>query len=128
LRYENWKFVFEEQRATGTLRIWAEPFTKLRVPKLFDLRSDPYERADVTSNTFYDFFLSDGAGPFIASQAIVAPFLATFKEFPPSQRHRASASTNLSKICRGALSHRINNVLKGRLAATPAGASIPIAR
>jgi arylsulfatase A-like enzyme len=86
LRYENWKFVFEEQRALGTMRIWAEPFTKLRVPKLFDLRSDPYERADVTSNTFYDFFLSDGAGPFIASQAIVAPFLATFKEFPPSQR------------------------------------------
>ena len=86
LRYENWKFVFEEQRAPGTMRIWAEPFTKLRVPKLFDLRSDPYERADVTSNTFYDFFLSDGAGPFIASQAIVAPFLATFKDFPPSQR------------------------------------------
>jgi arylsulfatase len=86
LRYENWKFVFEEQRAPGTLRIWAEPFTKLRVPKLFDLRSDPYERADVTSNTFYDFFMSDGAAPFIASQAIVAPFLATFKEYPPSQR------------------------------------------
>ncbi|MGL5168484.1 MAG: arylsulfatase [Afipia sp.] len=86
MRYENWKIVFEEQRATGTMRIWAEPFTKLRVPKIFDLRSDPYERADITSNTFYDFFMSDGAGPFIASQAIVAPFLATFKEFPPSQR------------------------------------------
>ena len=66
MRYENWKIVFEEQRAQGTLRIWAEPFTKLRVPKLFDLRSDPYERADVTSNTYYDFFMSDGAGPFIA--------------------------------------------------------------
>jgi len=86
LRYENWKFVFEEQRAQGTLRIWAEPFTKLRLPKLFDLRSDPYERADVTSNTFYDFFMSDGAAPFIASQSVVAPFLATFKEYPPSQR------------------------------------------
>ena len=86
LRYENWKFVFEEQRAQGTMRIWAEPFTKLRIPKLFDLRSDPYERADVTSNTYYDFFMSDGAGPFIASQAIVAPFLATFKDYPPSQR------------------------------------------
>jgi arylsulfatase len=86
LRYENWKFVFEEQRAQGTMRIWAEPFTKLRVPKLFDLRSDPYERADVTSNTYYDWFITDGSGPFIASQAIVAPFLATFKEYPPSQR------------------------------------------
>ena len=78
--------MFEEQRATGTMRIWAEPFTKLRVPKLFDLRSDPFERADVTSNTCYDWFISDGSGPFIASQAIVAPFLATFKEYPPSQR------------------------------------------
>jgi len=86
LRYENWKFVFEEQRATGTMRIWAEPFTKLRVPKLFNLRSDPYERADVTSNTYYDWFMSDGAGPFIASPAIVGKFLATFKEYPPSQR------------------------------------------
>jgi arylsulfatase A-like enzyme len=86
LRYENWKIVFEEQRAQGTMRIWAEPFTKLRVPKLFDLRSDPYERADITSNTYYDWFMGDGAAPFIASQAIVAPFLATFKEFPPSQR------------------------------------------
>jgi arylsulfatase A-like enzyme len=86
MRYENWKIVFEEQRAQGTMRIWAEPFTKLRVPKVFDLRSDPYERADVTSNTYYDFFMSDGAGPFIASQSVVAPFLATFKEYPPSQR------------------------------------------
>ncbi len=60
LRYENWKFVFEEQRAPGTLRIWAEPFTKLRLPKLFDLRSDPYERADITSNTYYDWLLSEG--------------------------------------------------------------------
>jgi hypothetical protein len=50
LRYENWKVVFEEQRAQGTLRIWAEPFTKLHVPKIFNLRSDPYERADITSN------------------------------------------------------------------------------
>ena len=46
VRYENWKVVFEEQRATGTLRIWGEPFTRLRLPKVFDLRSDPYERAD----------------------------------------------------------------------------------
>ncbi|HKP36189.1 MAG TPA: arylsulfatase, partial [Pyrinomonadaceae bacterium] len=86
LRYENWKFVFEEQRVTGTMRIWAEPFTKLRVPKIFNLRSDPYERADVTSNTYYDWFMSDGAGAFIAAPTVVGPFLATFKEFPPSQR------------------------------------------
>jgi arylsulfatase len=86
VRYENWKVVFEEQRATGTLRIWAEPFTPLRVPKLFNLRSDPYERADVTSNTYYDWLMSDGAGVFIAAPAVVAKFLESFKEYPPSQR------------------------------------------
>ena len=86
MRYENWKVVFEEQRATGTLRVWAEPFTKLRMPKLFNLRSDPYERADITSNTYYDWLMSDGAGVFIGSQPVVGQFLATFKDYPPSQR------------------------------------------
>ena len=86
MRYENWKAVFEEQRVNGTMRIWAEPFTKLRVPKFYNLRSDPYERADVTSNTYYDWFMSDAAGAFLASSAVVGQFLATFKEYPPSQR------------------------------------------
>jgi arylsulfatase len=86
LRYENWKVVFEEQRAPGTLRVWAEPFTKLRMPKVFDLRSDPYERADITSNTYYDWVMSDGVTIFMAAQPLVGEFLATFKEFPPSQR------------------------------------------
>jgi len=86
LRYENWKAVFEEQRAPGTLRLWAEPFTKLRLPKVFDLRSDPYERADVTSNSYYDWMMSDGMGVIIAGPRVVAEFLASFKEFPPSQR------------------------------------------
>ena len=85
LRYENWKIVFEEQRAPGTMRVWAEPFTKLRLPKLFDLRADPYERADITSNTYYDWFVSQ---PYVifAAQEVVGKFLATFKEYPPSQR------------------------------------------
>jgi arylsulfatase len=86
LRYENWKVVFAEQRAPGTLRIWAEPFTPLRTPKIFDLHADPYERADITSNTYYDWFLSVSAGPLLGSQAATAKFLETFKEFPPSQR------------------------------------------
>ena len=94
MRYQNWKAVYSEQRAPGTLRIWAEPFTNLRVPKLFDLRSDPYERADITSNTYYDWFL---AQPFIAfaSQERVANFLATFKEYPPRQK---SASFTIDQI------------------------------
>jgi arylsulfatase len=85
MRYENWKFVFAEQRATGTMAIWAEPFTKLRVPKMFDLRADPYERADITSNTYHDWLLDHAflVGP---AAAEVGKFLATFEEFPPAQR------------------------------------------
>ena len=85
LRYENWKFVMEEQRAPGTLQVWSEPFTKLRLPKLFDLRADPYERADITSNTYYDWLLSQGY-VIVAAQSVVGQFLASFREYPPSQR------------------------------------------
>jgi arylsulfatase A-like enzyme len=85
LRYENWKIVFEEQRAPGTLLVWAKPFTKLRVPKLFDLHADPFERADMTSNTYYDWFM-DRAYIMYGAQAGVGRFLETFKDFPPSQR------------------------------------------
>ena len=85
LRYENWKIVFAEQRATGTLQIWAEPFTSLRVPKMFDLRADPYERADITSNTYWDWVLTHAylVGP---ASATVGKFLATFTDYPPAQR------------------------------------------
>jgi arylsulfatase len=85
LRFGNWKAVFMEQRCAGTLRIWMEPFTVLRTPKLFNLRTDPYERADITSNTYYDWFMWKGY-MIMAAQAIVQPFLATFKEFPPRQK------------------------------------------
>jgi arylsulfatase len=85
LRYENWKVVFMEQRVPGTMRVWAEPFTPLRLPKLFDLRADPYERADITSNTYWDWVISRGYILFGASAGTVR-FLDTFKEFPPSQR------------------------------------------
>jgi arylsulfatase len=85
MRYANWKIVFSEQRAPGTMRVWAEPFTTLRLPKLFDLHADPYERADITSNTYYDWFVSQPYLIFLAQEE-VAKFLATFKEFPPSQR------------------------------------------
>ena len=85
MRYENWKVVFMEQRAEGTLRVWAEPFTVLRLPKLFDLRADPYERADITSNTYYDWMLSNPS-MISAGVAIVSQYLETYKEFPPSQR------------------------------------------
>jgi arylsulfatase len=85
LRFDNWKIVFMEQRVAGTLRIWAEPFVPLRVPKLFNLRTDPFERADVTSNTYYDWFM-DNVYIVLAASALAQQFLATFEEFPPRQR------------------------------------------
>jgi len=85
LRYDNWKVVFMEQRVQGTLRIWAEPFTALRLPKLFNLRTDPFERADITSNTYYDWLL-DHAFILFAAQGLVTEFIETFKEFPPAQK------------------------------------------
>jgi len=85
LRFDNWKIVFMEQRVQGTLQIWAEPFVALRLPKLFNLRIDPYERADITSNTYYDWII-DNAYIILAATALVTQFLATFEEFPPSQR------------------------------------------
>ena len=57
MRYDNWKIVFMEQRCHGTMQVWAEPFTRLRLPKIFNLRTDPYEFADITSNTYYDWFI-----------------------------------------------------------------------
>lgn len=85
VRYDNWKVVFMEQRVQGTLRIWAEPFTALRLPKLFNLRTDPFERADITSNTYYDWLL-DHAFILFAAQGLVSDFIETFKEFPPAQK------------------------------------------
>ena len=85
LRFDNWKVVFMEQRVQGTLQVWAEPFVPLRVPKLFNLRTDPFERADVTSNTYWDW-LFDNDYLILAAQAIIVQFLATFREFPPRQR------------------------------------------
>jgi len=84
-RYDNWKLVFLEQRQTGTLQIWQEPFVQLRIPKLFNLRTDPYERADITSNTYWDWFI-DRAYLMIPAQRLVGQFLATFQEYPPRQK------------------------------------------
>jgi arylsulfatase A-like enzyme len=85
LRYDNWKVVFMEQRCPGTLQVWAEPFVALRLPKLFNLRTDPFERADITSNTYYDWFLHRDYIIF-AAQTIMVQFAATFKAFPPRQK------------------------------------------
>ncbi len=85
LRYDNWKLVFMEQRQVGTLAIWADPFVPLRVPKMFNLRTDPYERADQTSNTYWDWLISH-AFLAVPAQKIVGDFLATFVQYPPRQK------------------------------------------
>ena len=77
VRYDNWKMVFMEQRAQGTLLIWANPFTNLRVPKIFNLRTDPYERADITSNTYYDWLI-DHVFLLVPAQEYVGGFLMSF--------------------------------------------------
>ncbi|WP_434341604.1 arylsulfatase [Motilimonas cestriensis] len=94
LRFNKWKVVFLEQRVQGTLQIWAEPFVELRVPKIFNLRMDPYENADITSNTYYDWLI-DHAYMLVPAQAYVGKFLETFKEYPPSQK---AASFSLDQV------------------------------
>ncbi|MCE5241476.1 arylsulfatase [bacterium] len=85
VRFHNWKVVFAEQRRTGTLAIWGEPFIPLRFPKLFNLRCDPYERADITSNTYYDWLL-DHIFLLAAAAVIVEEFVKTCEAFPPRQK------------------------------------------
>jgi arylsulfatase len=94
VRYDNWKLVFYEQRVTGTLQIWAEPFVELRVPKIFNMRTDPFERADVTSNTYYDWLL-ERAFLIVPLVAFVAEMAQTLVEFPPRQK---PAAFNLSRV------------------------------
>jgi len=85
LRFADWKLVFAEQKTAGTLDIWGEPFTVRRVPLVYNLRMDPYERADVTSNTYWDWSIRK-LYLLMAGQAIVGAFIATFKDYPPRQR------------------------------------------
>ena len=85
LRYDNWKMTFMEQRCRGTMQVWAEPFNKLRMPTLFNLRTVPYEYALITSNTYYDWYLNKAYRLF-AAQAVVGMFMETFKTFPPRQK------------------------------------------
>ena len=85
LRYGDWKMIFLEQKEYATLRAWMEPWTELRIPMMENLRRDPYERAHVTSNTYYDWIV-DHAFLMVPAQAYVGEFLKTFQEFPPRQK------------------------------------------
>jgi len=84
LRYNQWKLVFAEQRAEG-FDVWQEPFVMLRLPKLFNLRSDPFEKGDHVGFG-YDKWRADRVFLLVPAQQYIGGFLSTFKEFPPSQK------------------------------------------
>ncbi len=94
MRYDDWKAVFQEQKEEKTVRIWLEPFTELRAPMLFNLRRDPFEKAQHASNTYWDWYI-DHIFVVVPLQAMAGKFLATMKEYPPSQ---TPGSFNLEKI------------------------------
>jgi len=94
LRFRDWKILFMEQEVPGTFRVWQQPFVPMRVPFIFNLRRDPYERATITSNSYYEWLL-DRAYMLVPAQAYVAEFLKTFKEFPPRQK---AASFSLDQV------------------------------
>jgi arylsulfatase A-like enzyme len=85
LRFDDWKAIFLEQKAEATFRAWIEPWTILRVPLIFNLRRDPYERSYSTSNTYYDWLL-DRVFLLLPAADYVGTFLGTFEEFPPRQK------------------------------------------
>ena len=93
IRVDDWKLVFAENRAQ-TMALWAEPFVTLRMFKIFNLRRDPFERADHNSNTYWDWMI-DKAPQGYKGTAVMAQFLSTFKEYPPSQ---SPGSFNLEGI------------------------------
>ena len=93
MRYNDWKVIFMEQRSTGTLQVWAEPFITLRIPLLYNLRRDPYEFATITSNTYWDWYL-DHAFLLLPASEYVGNFIGTFQDYPPRMK---AASFNLGE-------------------------------
>ena len=104
IRLGDWKAVFLENRA-HQLDVWREPFVELRLPLLFNLRRDPFERAQHNSNTYHDWFI-DRAYVLVPMQQLCGKFLMTMKEYPPSQ---TPGSFNLEKIQK-----QIENAASGR--------------
>ena len=84
LRYDNWKIVFQEQRSEG-FDVWQDPFTPLRVPKIFNLRSDPFESGDTLAMNYGQWRI-DRVFLLVPAQEYIAKYISTFKEFPPSQK------------------------------------------
>jgi arylsulfatase A-like enzyme len=101
LRYDNWKAVFAQQRAPGTMLVWSEPFVRTRIPWLYNLRTDPYERSSITSNTYWDWYF-DHVYLLVPMQSYVGQFLGTFREFPPRQK---AASFTIDQVMESLTQH-----------------------
>ncbi len=100
-RYDAWKVVFLENRGQA-FGVWREPFTELRVPLLFNLRRDPFEKAQHDSNTYNDWFL-DHAFVLVPIQTLAAQFLQTMQEYPPSQRPGSFNLTGVEETIKNGL-------------------------
>ena len=85
MHHGNWRMHFKVQDQAGTMLIWQREFESLRLPYLFNLRTDPYERATITSNDYWNWYIRH-AFLLVPAQEKVGEFLATFKEYPPRQK------------------------------------------
>src|SRR5580704_3416216 len=112
VRAGDYKLVFEEQRALSTA-VWAEPFVKLRLPHIFSLRRDPFERADFNSNVYFDWMINHIPQLYLV-QGLVAEQIDNYVKFPPRQR---AASFNLDSVMR-----QLDHAASGKAAAAAAGA------
>lgn len=93
MRLGDWKAVFQENRAER-MQVWAEPFTELRIPLLFNLRRDPFEKSQHNANVYWDWYI-DRPYVIVPMQQIAGKFFETLKEYPPSQ---TPGSFNLEKV------------------------------
>jgi hypothetical protein len=90
VRYKPWKILFSVQDVEGTFAVWQNPFRTVRLPYIINLRTDPFERAPITSNN-YNNWLIEHTWALVPVQSIVGEFLQTFKEYPP--RAKAASFT-----------------------------------
>ena len=118
MRWGDWKAVFCEQRTGGGMQVWADPFTCLRVPKMFNLRMDPYERADLYSDQYYDWLFKN-AYMVADAQMKAAAFLETFIEWPPSQ---LPASFSIDAVAEKVNAHIVETLAKQPAAGADAAA------
>jgi arylsulfatase A-like enzyme len=99
------KYVFSEQRKPGTMGVWAEPFTTLRMQKIYNLFMDPYERADITSNTYWDWLINQVGGVYGVMDDVFQ-FVGTFKEFPPRSFPPSFNPANILESTLDSIKHR----------------------